>query len=204
MEAMGDGITIPAELIPRCPHCGGEAFSLGAGVRQLPAGQEVRGAVREGLPLCARTQGDCKILFLELGVGRMTPMFIQEPFWNLTLSFPHARYIARQRQVYDFPAQSSWRTRAWPSWPTSARVLRDARDTMENGHDRAGASRQPGGNLRNPLLKRIRPGGRHPDRGQQRPVHHRGLCTCSRTTRPLRTCLGTSSASTGCAAFCRA
>ena len=26
IEAMGDGITIPAELIPRCPHCGGEAF----------------------------------------------------------------------------------------------------------------------------------------------------------------------------------
>ena len=26
MAAMGDGITIPAERIPRCPHCGGEAF----------------------------------------------------------------------------------------------------------------------------------------------------------------------------------
>ena len=35
-----------------------------------------------------------KILFLELGVGRLTPMFIQEPFWNLTLAFPCARYIA--------------------------------------------------------------------------------------------------------------
>ena len=34
-----------------------------------------------------------KILFLELGVGRMTPMFIQEPFWNLTYSLPHTFYI---------------------------------------------------------------------------------------------------------------
>lgn len=34
-----------------------------------------------------------KILFLELGVGRMTPMFIQEPFWNLTYSLPQAYYI---------------------------------------------------------------------------------------------------------------
>ena len=34
-----------------------------------------------------------KILFLELGVGRMTPMFIQEPFWNLTYSLPKAFYI---------------------------------------------------------------------------------------------------------------
>ena len=44
---------------------------------------------------------DEKILFLELGVGRLTPMFIQEPFWNLTLSFPKARYIAVNNQ-YDF------------------------------------------------------------------------------------------------------
>lgn len=36
---------------------------------------------------------DKKILFLELGVGRMTPMFIQEPFWNLTYSLPQAFYI---------------------------------------------------------------------------------------------------------------
>ena len=29
---------------------------------------------------------DRKILLIELGVGRMTPMFIQEPFWELTNS----------------------------------------------------------------------------------------------------------------------
>lgn len=34
-----------------------------------------------------------KILFLELGVGRMTPMFIQEPFWKLTYTLPDAFYI---------------------------------------------------------------------------------------------------------------
>lgn len=36
---------------------------------------------------------DKKILFLELGVGRMTPMFIQEPFWKLTYTLPDAFYI---------------------------------------------------------------------------------------------------------------
>ena len=35
-----------------------------------------------------------KILFLELGVGRMTPMFIQEPFWQLTYQLPFAYYIS--------------------------------------------------------------------------------------------------------------
>ena len=37
---------------------------------------------------------DKNILFLELGVGRMTPMFIREPFWNMTYSWPKAFYIA--------------------------------------------------------------------------------------------------------------
>ena len=26
IAAMGDGIAIPVSMIPRCPHCGGEAF----------------------------------------------------------------------------------------------------------------------------------------------------------------------------------
>ena len=34
-----------------------------------------------------------KVLFLELGVGRMTPMFIQEPFWNMTYAWQNAFYI---------------------------------------------------------------------------------------------------------------
>lgn len=34
-----------------------------------------------------------KVLFLELGVGRMTPMFIQEPFWELTHYLQDAFYI---------------------------------------------------------------------------------------------------------------
>lgn len=36
---------------------------------------------------------DKKILFLEIGVGRMTPMFIQKPFWNLTYTLPDVFYI---------------------------------------------------------------------------------------------------------------
>lgn len=36
---------------------------------------------------------DKKVLFLEMGVGRMTPMFIQEPFWELTHYLPRAFYV---------------------------------------------------------------------------------------------------------------
>ena len=38
-----------------------------------------------------RMEGQDKLL-LELGVGRMTPMFIQEPFWNLTYNLPRSFY----------------------------------------------------------------------------------------------------------------
>lgn len=34
-----------------------------------------------------------KILFLEMGVGRMTPMFIQEPFWEMTQYLKNSFYI---------------------------------------------------------------------------------------------------------------
>ncbi|WP_308556985.1 Sir2 silent information regulator family NAD-dependent deacetylase [uncultured Lactobacillus sp.] len=36
---------------------------------------------------------DKRILFLEMGVGRMTPMFIQEPFWEMTKYFDNSFYI---------------------------------------------------------------------------------------------------------------
>lgn len=34
-----------------------------------------------------------KILFIEIGVGRMTPMFIQEPFWEMTNYLPQSFYV---------------------------------------------------------------------------------------------------------------
>lgn len=34
-----------------------------------------------------------KILLIEIGVGRMTPMFIQEPFWEMTNYLPQSFYV---------------------------------------------------------------------------------------------------------------
>lgn len=67
---------------------------------------------------------DRKILFLELGVGRLTPMFIQEPFWNLTLSLPHAQYIA-VNDKYDFLPQQI-EDKGMTIVGDIAKVLRDA------------------------------------------------------------------------------
>ena len=34
-----------------------------------------------------------RVLFIEMGVGRMTPMFIQEPFWEITSYLDNSFYI---------------------------------------------------------------------------------------------------------------
>lgn len=39
-----------------------------------------------------------KTLFLELGVGMMTPMFIKEPFMNMVYQWPQAFYVTMNPQ----------------------------------------------------------------------------------------------------------
>ena len=130
MDAMGDGTKIPTELIPRCPHCGGEAFPWVRGYGNFLQGAKYEEQY-EKISRYVLEHKDSKILFLELGVGRLTPMFIQEPFWNLTLSFPHARYIAINDKYNFLPKQLEDRGMAIVA--DIAQVLRDARDTMESG-----------------------------------------------------------------------
>ncbi|HIR12804.1 MAG TPA: NAD-dependent protein deacetylase [Candidatus Choladousia intestinavium] len=100
IRVMGEGTSVPTELIPRCPHCGAEAFPWVRGYGNFLQGRKYDGEYQKVSKYIQKNQ-DKKILFLELGVGRLTPMFIQEPFWNLTLNFPRARYIAVNNQ-YDF------------------------------------------------------------------------------------------------------
>ena len=100
IKAMGEGTAVPTEWIPRCSHCGGEAFPWVRGYGNFLQGKKYEEQY-EKVSRYVLEHKDEKILFLELGVGRLTPMFIQEPFWNLTLSFPKARYIAVNNQ-YDF------------------------------------------------------------------------------------------------------
>ena len=130
VAAMGDDTKIPTNLIPRCPHCGGEAFPWVRGYGNFLQGKKYEEQY-EKISRYVLEHKDSKILFLELGVGRMTPMFIQEPFWNMTLSFPHARYIAVNNK-YDFlPKQLE--DNGMTIVADIAQVLRDARNTMESG-----------------------------------------------------------------------
>lgn len=69
-----------------------------------------------------------KILFLELGVGRLTPMFIQEPFWLLTKRFPKATYVSINRDHAFLPEDIEERGVAIQG--DLATVLSDARAVM--------------------------------------------------------------------------
>ena len=72
---------VPDELIPRCPHCGAEMFPWVRGYGNFLQGKKYEEEY-EKISKYIQKNKDRKILLIELGVGRMTPMFIQEPFWG--------------------------------------------------------------------------------------------------------------------------
>ena len=82
---------IPTELIPHCPKCGRELEPWVRGYTFLQ-GRKYKEEYEKWNHFLMENKHK-KILFLELGVGRMTPMFIQQPFWNMTYSLPQAYYI---------------------------------------------------------------------------------------------------------------
>ena len=69
VAAMGDGTKIPTDLIPRCPHCGGEAFPWVRGYGNFLQGKKYEEQY-EKISRYVLEHKDSKILFLELGVGR--------------------------------------------------------------------------------------------------------------------------------------
>lgn len=136
IQAMGEDTAIPPELLPRCPHCGAEAFPWVRGYGNFLQGEKYERQY-EKISRYILERKDRKILFLELGVGRMTPMFIQEPFWNLTLSLPNARYIA-VNDKYDFlPKQLE--DSGMVIVADIAKVLRDAREAASEAPSAASA-----------------------------------------------------------------
>lgn len=91
MYASIEGTRIPTELIPVCPECG-EDMEPWVRSYVFLEGSSYRNELRKYNEYLIKNK-DKKILFLELGVGQMTPMFIKEPFWNMTYSLPDAYYI---------------------------------------------------------------------------------------------------------------
>lgn len=127
MEAMGEGTAIPTELVPRCPHCGAEAFPWVRGYGNFLEGEKYQ-AEYQKVSTWLDQNGARKLLLIELGVGRLTPMFIQEPFWNLTASLPNAYYLAVNDKHDFLPKQLADKGSVIVA--DIARVLKDVRASM--------------------------------------------------------------------------
>lgn len=127
IEEMGDGTAVPKDMIPRCPHCGAEAFPWVRGYGNLLQGQRYE-AEYEKVSRYVQENASRRMLFIELGVGRLTPMFIQEPFWNLTLGLPDASYIAVNDKYDYLPKQLADKGSVIVA--DIAQVLRDVRKRL--------------------------------------------------------------------------
>lgn len=120
---------IPAGMVPRCPVCGGELEPWVRGYTFLQ-GKKYQDQY-DRWESFINENASKNILFLELGVGRMTPMFIRQPFWNLTYQLPDAYYIAINPRDAHIPKELDGRGSVFHE--DIATVLRDTlalRDTQ--------------------------------------------------------------------------
>ena len=97
-----EGMRIPSELIPRCPHCGEPmTMNLRADDRFVEDEGWHRAAERYA-DFLRRCRG-LRVLYLELGVGMNTPAIIKYPFMQMTAENPQAVYACVNRDSYPVP-----------------------------------------------------------------------------------------------------
>ncbi len=88
----GIKMTVPSELLPRCPVCG---KPMTMNLRCDDTFVEDEGWKRAAYRYedFLKKNKDGRIVFLELGVGGNTPGIIKYPFWNMTHANPNAKYV---------------------------------------------------------------------------------------------------------------
>ena len=95
---------IPAELVPRCPHCG---RPMSMNLRADSTFVEDAGwhAAAERYSEFLRRHAGTRVLFLELGVGYNTPGIIKYPFWRMTAKNPEAVYACINAEAPVIPPE---------------------------------------------------------------------------------------------------
>lgn len=96
---------IPTELIPRCPKCGRIMMPWVRDYEFLEGDFWKDGVSRyqNFLKEYLEENKDKNVLFLELGVGDMTPSIIKLPFWEMTYNFKNTFYISINKERISAP-----------------------------------------------------------------------------------------------------
>ena len=88
LAAAERGGRVPAELVPRCPKCGGPMdIHMGAGERMIPDA-----AAQERFQNFLATYHGKKLVVLELGIGWRNQL-IKAPLMRLVANEPNAAYV---------------------------------------------------------------------------------------------------------------
>ncbi len=85
------GMRIPTELVPRCPHCGAP-MTMNLRCDDSFVQDEGWYKAKNRYDDFLRRHENLEIVYLELGVGMNTPGIIKYPFWNMTARNPKAIY----------------------------------------------------------------------------------------------------------------
>lgn len=127
-KSIDENLKVPKDMIPRCPRCGAE---MEPWVRSWTflEGKKYREEYSK-LNKFLKANKNKRILFLELGVGRMTPMFIQEPFWQMTYTWPNAYYITINPRDALLPEEL--KEKGLAIHEDIAKVLTDVRKNLNN------------------------------------------------------------------------
>lgn len=127
-KSIDENLKVPKDMIPRCPRCGAE---MEPWVRSWTflEGKKYREEYSK-LNKFLKANKNKKILLLELGVGRMTPMFIQEPFWQMTYTWPNAYYITINPR--DALVPEELKEKGLAIHEDIAKVLTDVRKNLNN------------------------------------------------------------------------
>lgn len=88
----GIKMTVPSELVPRCPVCG-KPMTMNLRCDDTFVEDEGWRSAASRYEDFLNKNKDGRIVFLELGVGGNTPGIIKYPFWKMTFANPKATYI---------------------------------------------------------------------------------------------------------------
>ncbi len=90
-ESVTLNMTVPTELIPKCPKCG-KPMTMNLRADDTFVQDDGWYKANDRYEDFVRRHKEMNILYLELGVGFNTPVIIKYNFWNLTNRNPKATY----------------------------------------------------------------------------------------------------------------